>query len=246
MKPVREIISREIIDDLWGAGYTILPRARHPDPFNVPPEIVPQSRLYQWMHLIHDKVWIGQGWAAVPASRHDGYFMPAGFVGDIEVNGLGLFEKPKFEVEQAKAEQVAAAHKAVDDWKEKRGAEFSGEVAIATQTKLGEYTVQTAKIGNTKSIENVTAIPRDMTPYIAQIFEERDYLGKLYEVNCADGVTARSPFFISEIASKMEAAMKADPAAPKWPTLNAIILPFAIANVRKRITEEAANASQAS
>lgn len=247
MKPVREIISREIIDVLWGAGYTILPRARHPDPFNVPPGIVPQSRSYQWMHLIHDKVWIGQGWAAVPASRHDGYFMPAGFIGDIEVNGLGLFEKPKFEVERDKAERIASTKDFSNRYLERWGGigQFAGEVTIGTQTKLGELdTVQTAKIGNAKSIENVTAIPRDMTPYIAQIFEEREYLRKLYADDCSE--PAWSTVLISEIASKMEAAMKADPAASKWPTLNAIILPFAIANVRKRITEEAANASQAS
>src|SRR6267142_5671283 len=105
MKLVREIISRDIIDDLWGAGYTILPRRRHADPFHVPVEMVPQGRSYQWMHLIHDKFhFIGSrgdyslGWSPVPASRHDGYFLPAGYIGDIEVNGLGLFEKPKFEV----------------------------------------------------------------------------------------------------------------------------------------------------
>ena len=111
MKPVREVVSREIIDDLWGAGYTILPRNRHPDPFYVPPEIVPSTRSYQWWHLVHDKVLYGNGWAPVPASRHDGYFMPAGFVGDIEVSGLGLFEKPKFEVD---AERQANIQKAQD------------------------------------------------------------------------------------------------------------------------------------
>ncbi len=136
MKPIREVVSRDIIEDLWGAGYTILPRKRHADPFFVPPELIPQGRSYQWMHLIHDRAWFdGTGWAAVPASRHDGYYMPAGHIGDIEVNGLGLFEKPKFEVDADKAAQNAAARKQVDDWKQKWGGQFAGEVSIDGKTE---------------------------------------------------------------------------------------------------------------
>lgn len=232
MKPVREVVTREIIDDLWGAGYTILPRARHPDPFHMPAEMVPQGRAYQWMHLVHDKYHYSVGWAAVPASRHDGYFMPAGFVGDIEVNGLGLFEKPKFEVDQELAANTAAAHKAVDDWKAKWGGQFSGDVSVN-----GERT----EIGETKTIENTTAIPKDMVPYIAQIFEERDYLGKLYAEDQASNEPNWSTVTISEIAGKMEDAMRTEPGAPKWPTLNGIILPYAIKNVRSRIKQEASN-----
>lgn len=218
MKPVRDIINREIIDDLWGAGYTILPRNRNPDPFNVPPEIIPQGRAYQWMHLVHDKAWIMNGWAAVSASRHDGYFMPAGFVGDIEVNGLGLFEKPKFEVEADKAAQTAAAHKQVDDWKERWGGQFSGETVVS-----GERT----EIGPTKTIEDTTKIPRDMVPYIAQIFEERDRLAKhhLDDVELERGT----------IGKAFRLVMNANPSAEKWPTLHAILLP---------ITEEASHGNE--
>lgn len=232
MKPVRDIISREVIDDLWGAGYTILPRNRHPDPFFVQPEIIPQGRAYQWMHLVHDQTWIKSGWAAVPASRHDGYFMPTGFVGDIEVNGLGLFEKPKFEVDQERAAQTAAAHKQVDDWKERWGGQFSGEAIVG---------VERTEIGSTKTIENTTKIPRDMVPYIALIFEERDRLG-------AEQVAAwkNSDADPTEVQRKITAQYNQAfengdglKPIPKWPTLNAILLPYAIENVRKRITEEA-------
>lgn len=238
MKPVREIVSREIIDDLWGCGYTIVPRARHPDPFHVPAEIVPQGRSYQWWHLVHDKFWYqrphgSSGWAPVPASRHDGYFMPAGFVGDIEVNGLGLFEKPKFEVDAERAENAAKAKKMVTDWAEKNSALFEGEVKICNQTKLSELDkVDTVKVGATKSIENITKIPREMTPYIAQIFEERDLIAKKYTED-SDGDNPVS----WSIAGEFRRAMDDNPDAPKWPTLNAIILPYAIANIRKRIEE---------
>lgn len=179
MKPAREIVSREIIDDLWGAGYTILPRARHPDPFHVPAEMVPWGRSYQWFDLKHDKFHYGDdkhntGWAPVPAARHDGYFMPAGFVGDIEISGLGLFEKPRFEVEQDRAAAAQKAQDAGNPAKFFAGKGFSGSVTIGTQTKLGELdTVKTTEIGETKTIENITAIPRELTPY-KQITEEAE------------------------------------------------------------------------
>lgn len=227
MKRVRDIVDREIIDDLWGAGYTILPRRRHIDPFFVPPEIIPQGRAYQWMHIVHDKAWICNGWAAVSASRHDGYFMPAGFVGDIEVNGLGLFEKPKFEVEHERTMSAAAAHKAVDDWGGKWGSQFSGETVVS-----GERAV----IGETRTIEDTTKIPRDMVPYIAQIFEERDRLGRI-AAQCLQYGTG-----VSEVDAAVEAyknAVENDANLSKWPAMNALVLPKAIANIRKRITEEA-------
>ena len=146
MKPIRELISREVIDDLWGAGYTILPRTRHPDPFFVPPEMVPQGRSYQWMHLIHDRFHIGTakdhsdggGWAPVPSSRHDGYFMPAGFIGDIEVNGLGLFEKPKFEVDAERAANIQKAKDAADPFAFFYDKGFDGHVKVGTErTEIG-------------------------------------------------------------------------------------------------------------
>ncbi len=207
MKPVREIVSREIIDDLWGAGYTILPRRRGVDPFDMPAEMVPQGRSYQWMHLVHDKFHFegkngqGLGWAPVPASRHDGYFMPAGHVGDIEVNGLGLFEKPKFEVDAERAEQTAQAKKMVDDWGKKNSALFDGHVLVGTDR---------VEIGTTKTFEDATKIPRELTPYIAQIFEERDRLINVDDWNELSPAEAKSMAILQ-----------------------------AIETIRKRITEEA-------
>lgn len=234
-----DYISPDAVQDLWGIGYTIVRRHQHPDPFHVPAEVIPHGRSYQWWHLVHDKFHFYRpenatpsGWAPVPASRHDGMFMPFGTSGAIEVNGLGLFEKSKFEIDADRAQQIDAAHKLVDGWKEKWGGQFSGDVSIG-----GERT----PVGETKSIENTTAIPRDMVPYIAQIFIERDYLGKCYADDCKSGEPAWSSVTISEIAAKMDVAMKADATGPKWPTLNAIILPYAIANVRSRIKQEAIN-----
>ena len=119
MSVVSEIITQDQIQDLWGCGFTIVARNRGPDPFHVPADMVPQGRSYQWWHLVHDKFHFDRhgdgssGWAPVPASRHDGYFMPFGHTGDIEVQGLGLFEKSKVEVDQDRAQNIAAAHKLV-------------------------------------------------------------------------------------------------------------------------------------
>ncbi len=172
MKPVREIVSRDVIEDLWGAGYTILPRRRGADPFHIPPEMVPWGRSYQWWHLVHDKIYferpegsVSSGWAPVPASRHDGYFMPAGHIGDIEVNGLGLFEKSKFEVNQEKVKNVVAAHKKTDDWVNQYGGSLSGHV------KVGDMA---ASVGCGDEEVNLTLIPKHLTPYIAVILQERD------------------------------------------------------------------------
>ena len=231
MKLVREVVSREIIDDLWGAGYTILPRRRHADPFHVPVEMVPQGRSYQWMHLVHDKYHYGHGgWAPVPASRHDGYFMPAGHIGDIEVNGLGLFEKPKFEVDFYLAESNAKAQKLVTDWVEKNSGIFTGEVSINGDK---------VHIGATKTVEDVTKIPRELTPYIGQIFYERDRLAHELHNAWDDNLVLTE---VQEAITKVfQSYLAKDPELDKWPTLNAIILPTAIANIRKRITEEATN-----
>lgn len=246
MKLVREVVSREIIDDLWGAGYTILPRKRHPDPFFVPPEIVPATRSYQWWYLVHDKALFEHtGWAAVPASRHDGYFMPAGFVGNIEVEGLGLFEKPKFEVDAERAARHTKAHQNVADWiKEQGGQGFTGSVTVGRQTKLGELdAVDTADVGkverhDTKTIETTVRLPPDMLPHMAEVFAERDRL--YYELieRWEAGDEAKMTMQQVEVCAQYKMAVFKDPSILKGPALNALLLPYAVENVRKQLKEK--------
>lgn len=250
MKPVREIIGRELIDDLWGCGYTILPRTRHPDPFHVPPEMVPSTRSYQWMHLVHDRaLFLGGngihslGWSPVPASRHDGYFMPAGHVGDIEVSGLGLFEKPKFEVEAERQANIQKSQDAADPAKFFAGKGFSGSVTVGHQDDTGyvatktDIDIQVDK--KTKTINTTVAIPKDMLPHMAEIFAERDRLAaSLADRWNSDCVLTSSE---DDIRKRYFEAIDADPDLPKGPTLNALVLPLAINNIRSRIKEEASN-----
>jgi len=216
------MISQEIITELWASGFTLTRRLA--DPTQIPAADIPMGRSYQWMHLEHDQALLsGGGWAPVPHSRHPGRFAPWGTAGNIEWSGLGLFEKPKFEIEAEHAASHAKAHQNVADWVKRTAAEFSGHVSVGTSPD----DVTTAVVGD-KTIENVTRIPKDMQPFLAEIFTERDRLGDLF---------ARDPENpeVADFAQPYTRAIDADPAAPKWPTLNAIILPRAIENVRKTL-----------
>lgn len=243
MIPVREIVHDDVIQDLWGGGYTIIARRMlHPDPFHVPPQLVPHGRSYQWWHLIHDKFHFecspgkSTGWAPVPASRHDGLFMPAGHVGDIEVNGLGLFEKSKVEVDQEHAKQIAAAQKPLQDWGDRvREIGFTGGVRVVDQggniTSIAmDAPGEVLERKDAKTIETTVAIPPDMMPHMSAIFAERDRL----EVEVVLKDRTLKP---GEIADKFFAAIQSDQGALWWPTLRAILLPIAVENVRKTMKD---------
>ena len=240
MSVVSEIITQDQIQDLWGCGFTIVSRKRHVDPFFVPPDMVPQGRSYQWWHLVHDKFHferpnsaIPSGWSAVPASRHDGYFMPFGHVGDIEVSGLGLFEKSKVEVDQERAAQVVAAHKPVADWIDKNAAlGLTGEVRFGdVAMDVDDPPKDIFASSKSKTIETTVKIPKEMVPHMAAIFDERDRLRD--EVLMPD--RSLKP---GELADKFYAAVDADKSLAWWPTLHAILLPIAIENVRKSLKQE--------
>lgn len=250
MQPVREVVHRDVIEDLWSAGYTILPRNRHPDPFFVPPDLVPMGRAYQWWHLVHDKFYferpegaVPSGWAPVPASRHDGYFMPAGHVGNIEVNGLGLFEKPKFEVDQERDAGIAKAHQQVSDWAAKAGQfGLSGAVSVGgVDIDVGDPALSekitsdrnVVSISKNKTIETRVNIPGEMVPHMAEIFAERDRLySDLIEKWSSCDILESWQFTIVE---KYHEGLISDPALLKGPALNALLLPHAIENVRKSL-----------
>lgn len=235
MRPVRDVVARETIEDLWGAGYTILPRRFYSlDPFEIDPKLIPRSRAYQWFHLVEDRPRITGGWAAVPASRHDGWFMPAGHVGDIEVNGLGLFEKPRNEVDQERAATIDKAKQQIEKW-----AKEAAAVGISGSVKVGEANREVGDDPETfktrgKTIETTVRIPPDMLPHMDAVFAERD---RLYDE--LQGIwQAGEPVPGSWQATVMQAyrdALEDSPDIAKGPTFNAILLPYAVANVRKKL-----------
>jgi hypothetical protein len=73
-----------------------------PDRLKVPAHMIPDGMAYLWVMVsVLGQDWLQwrnrrmrTGWRPVPAERHDGIFMPKGFQGEINVDGLVLCEKP--------------------------------------------------------------------------------------------------------------------------------------------------------
>jgi len=237
MKPVRDLVSTDVIEALWEAGYTILPRRRGADPFEIDLRFIPRDRAYQWFHLIHDKMRFENGtggWAPVPASRHDGYFMPAGHVGNIEVNGLGRFEKPKDEVDKEKAENVNKANQLVDDWAKRHADLISGQVKVGGVVRnigTDKSLQDTFENPSTKTIDTTVGIPGDMFEYLSEVYAERDRLEA--EVVMKDRTL--KPGKVADLFyAAVEDNMRHGTPFQWWPTLRAILLPMAVDNVREK------------
>lgn len=161
--------ARDIIQELWSEGWTFTRRASG-DPFAVPAAMVPEGMAYQWGPTGALAKARESGWVPVQASRHDGYFAPIGYDGNIEVGGLTLFERPREQVEAAHQQRIDRAHKNVTDWVERTGAEFSGSVSV-----LSGNTVTNHEVG-ARPKTSQTRIPPDLIEHALAIFAERDRL----------------------------------------------------------------------
>ena len=87
------------------------------DRLKIRPEMIPDGMDYQW---ITDSIF-GQlqpqrrarferkAWTPVPAERHDGMFMPRGYKGEINVDGLVLMERPMEYTDMARNKDKRAA-----------------------------------------------------------------------------------------------------------------------------------------
>lgn len=235
MSAVTELVFAHVIDDLWGAGYTILPRLS--DPYEVPPRLIPHGMAYQWNGAPDTP-----GWKPVPYERHDGYYAPCGTGGDCYVMGLWLCERPAIEVAAAKEAQQNAARKQVSDWAERnkeftggaRTVEFGEGEAFVTEIETGGDAtthVEVIERPRQKTVELTTAIPPDLFFRMDELFAERDRLKE-------ELVLPDRSLRPGEVADKFYAAIEEDKSAPWWPTLHAILLPIAIENVRKGLKRE--------
>lgn len=88
------------------------------DRLRIDPSIVPDGMVYMWMTNSilgkEEPQWRARrmrtGWSPVPASRHDGVWMPKGHEGEIVVDACTLVEKPKEFVDRdQKRDKIKAA-----------------------------------------------------------------------------------------------------------------------------------------
>lgn len=112
------------------------------DRLRVPRELIPDGMDYQW---VTDSV-LGapmpqrrarferRGWTPVPAARHDGMFMPKGFQGEINVDGLVLMERPlEYSIQAKKKDEMRAAEQVYVREAQLRGGNPDKNIGFDTQ-----------------------------------------------------------------------------------------------------------------
>src|ERR1700735_2025908 len=122
---------RDAIQNLWGMGYTVVPRERPADLYEV--ARAPAGMGYQWNSSPEV-----EGWAPVPYSRHPGIYAPLGTEGAIEHGDLYLVERPLSEVHAERQASHDKAHKNVDDWYARNAAAgITGSVTVLSESSKG-------------------------------------------------------------------------------------------------------------
>jgi hypothetical protein len=225
------LIPERIIQDLWGLGFTIIPRPR--DPYSAADSLAPLGMAYQWCEASAEK---NYGWKPVPASRHPGLFAPYGYTGNIEFDGLWLMEKTAAEVKEYHDYAHAKARQNVDNWFLRQAVSgFIGGVTMLEEGSGGERKTDIREIGD-KTLENATKIPGELTPYIGQIFEERDRLW-----SNAGSWWGRQE---AEEYQEYRRIFAEHPELTRGQIMNAVLTPIAIENIRKEVATEGANHEQ--
>lgn len=248
MSVVSEIITSDQLHDLWGSGFTVVPRLRHSDPFHVAPHIIPSNRSYQWLPIRPDPL-VKEGhddqWRPVTYEDHDGIFAPFGTTGDVTIQNMKLCWKPKKDVEVQRAKERAAVLNQEQEWARKFGGftggarvvSFDGDRANVREISADKGTVEeSARVverAETKTIETTVGIPHDMLDHLSAIYAVRD--GIVNTVVRPD--RSLDPDHV--ITKAFYKAVAKNPAAPWWPTLRAIALPYAVEAVRANLKENA-------
>jgi hypothetical protein len=151
-EPVRETVRQAARDSsgnvvVMGRDGEILTRSRKEgiDPFDVPVKFIPIGWSYQWNAIStygNSEIFQAQnvefhqnGWRPVPASRHDGFFMPKGHKGSIIIRGQQLMERPEALTQEAKDEHERRANQQMRD----RDAALMGGRANVRQAARGGF-----------------------------------------------------------------------------------------------------------
>lgn len=131
------------------------------DQFFIDPAMIPDGWHYEWkresvygwedrQHQVRLHL---NGWTEVPASRHDGIFMPPGFDGPIRREGQILMEIPLALHEEARREERKKANDQL------RGSRQTGAIIGGAATPITDYENPSAKgasfvRGNRMPVEN--------------------------------------------------------------------------------------------
>lgn len=122
--PVRTESGRTVVRGRDGEPLT-RQRSGTADPFEIPPELIPEGWSYQWNAVsafgntdvlldinmsMHEN-----GWRPVPAERHPGRFVPAGTKGAVIRGGQMLMERPLALTEEARREDMVVAQSQIRD-----------------------------------------------------------------------------------------------------------------------------------
>lgn len=221
------VVSDEQMRLLWAFGFTVIPRTLFGrDPYEIARAIQRPGMAQQWGDVAQRERYVAEGWRIVAAQDWPGLFGPIGYVGDAEINGLVLMQRPQHEVDLATDAAHFRGREMAEVWKDRVAADgFTAEVGEAPS---GDAVVRSVEGANT--IDLVSAIPRDMMSHVHAILRERDRLCDRHVKGLTD-----------KFSAAFDAAMKANPQAAKWPTLRAIVMPMAVENVRALIKQEGAN-----
>lgn len=174
-----DYVTRDQVQDLWGAGFTIV--ARHQDPFHVPIDQIPRGMSYQWGT---SRALKSGAWYAVPAERHPGWLAPWGYTGEVTISELTLMEMASNLAEEKHKANQAKAQQNVDDWYAKVAAGgFTENVTVLSEGKDGPKSADPVDIPPMKPVLTtlvLAKIPPDMLDHLPAIFKERDRLLNLY------------------------------------------------------------------
>lgn len=170
MKNVIDIIGAKAAQALFDAGYMVCAKDRDAlCRLDLPPDAIPASRSYQWLSLEHDRSIIECGWSPVHHEQHDGYFAPHGQRGPIVIGGMGLFSKPKYEVEAQLRDNRALAEALPHEVMRR-----AGEAGLVGGARVAGQIIVAAGDDQSNTSTQLFRVPAHLLPRMGEIFARRD------------------------------------------------------------------------
>ena len=95
-----EYISNDQLQDMWGAGFTVIRRDTFgPDVYELADRVKRPGMARQWVDTADVEKFKADGWRQIYCEDYRGIFAPFGYLGPVEIGGLSLFECPQHKVD---------------------------------------------------------------------------------------------------------------------------------------------------